>query len=262
MSFYAQNFVYDGTPGEQYGLRISSKNPESSSSASSDVQLITDTIYRRPAPFLYGIQQTPVLSFDIELNSEQKIDAVLATRAAEKFFGKTDYKKLQIMQPDMDMFYYNCVLANPKIKRVGGEIVGWDATVVCDAPWGWEFPKSITKNYSTGLASDSIVYNNLSDNNFYDFPQVAFTIDTFGGSLSLINNTDLGREFLFTGLSAGEVITVNNDLGIITSSLDLNRYADFNKNFFRVVQGRNDIDILGDISQLVITAKNARKIGG
>ena len=50
-----------------------------------------------------------------------------------------------------------------------------------------------------------------------------------------------------------------NQLKQITSSLGLNRYSNFNKNFFRLLQGNNNIAITGNVESFKIIYKNAVK---
>jgi hypothetical protein len=262
MSFYARNFVFDNQPGEQWGLTISSTKPEDSSATSSDVKLLTEIIYRRPVPFFYGVEQDPVLIFDIELNSENEIDAALAPIIERKLFGQMNYKKLQIMAPDYSDYYWNCFLTSPKIKRVGGMIVGYDATVTCDAPWAWSFPRTITKIYTPPIANIPLLFNNQSGNNDYMYPTIAVTMSNAGGGFSIKNTSDSNRTFTFSNLFAGETVTVDNSHQIITSSSGFNRLYEFNKKWMRFVPGRNDLILGGNISTFSIIYQNAQKIGG
>jgi phage-related protein len=262
MSFYARNFVFDKIPGEQWGLTISSTKPEDSSATSSDVKLLTETIYRRSSPFFYGVQQEPVLTFDIELNSEKEIDAVLAPIIERKLFGQMNYKKLQIMAPDYDQYYWNCFLTSPKIKRVGGMIVGYDCTVTCDAPWAWSFPRTTQKVYTPPIANIAYLFNNQSGNNDYMYPTITVAVSNIGGNFSIKNSSDSNRIFTFTGLSSGETIEIDNSHQIIKSSSGQNRLPNFNKKWMRFVPGRNDLVLSGNISTFAITYQNAQKIGG
>jgi len=66
----------------------------------------------------------------------------------------------------------------------------------------------------------------------------------------------------FTGLSAGEVLTVDCARGILSSSTGLRRMSNFNKKFVKLVHEENVLVLNGDISSLVITHQEAVKVGG
>lgn len=268
MAFYARDFIFNGTMSQELGLTISSSGPESSTDSGSGVTLITQKTYRRPQNYLLGVEQAPVLTFPISFNSESKINATFATFIEKKLFGQMGYKNLQVIQPDTMDYYWRCSFTDAnKIKTVGGEIVGWDVNCTCDAPWGWSFPRTIiyptsSTFYNPPIANISIPYNNRSGNNDYSFPSIQFTMGVSGGNFSITNTTDNSRIFSFTGLSANEVITVDNNLKIITSSTGLSRFGKFNLNFFRVVSGLNNLLFSGVVKQVKITATDAQKIGG
>lgn len=62
-------------------------------------------------------------------------------------------------------------------------------------------------------------------------------------SFTLTNMSDGGRAFVFTGLQELENISVNNELKQITSNTGLYRLNNFNKLWFRLVRGRNLLQI-------------------
>jgi phage-related protein len=108
------------------------------------------------------------------------------------------------------------------------------------------------------------VFNNASDDKCnYLNPTLVITMNTFGGTFSITNNSDAGRISSFTGLSAGEIITVNSSLQTLSSSLGVKRLSNFNKKFFRLSPGVNNLVIQGNISSLAMTTQFvSRKIGG
>lgn len=261
MSFYARNFVFDDVPSEIYGLIISSSDGgDSSSSASMDVELKTQSVFRRPAPYLYGVSQSPVLEFEAEITSIQGDFTAIDSSLIQKWlFGHTNYKKLKIVQPDMEDIYFNCFLKDPKIKRVGNLIVGYIFTVVCDSPYAWGMTKTVTY---TQPNRTYILYNE-SENNFYTYPN--FTILMDGGTpfFKITNVTDNNRVFHLQNLSVGETITVNNDLQIITATLTPNILSKFVSpiQFFRLLPGANELFLEGNFVTLDISYKTMRKGG-
>lgn len=260
MAFWGNSFIFAGIPSETYNLYISSPDGGMvETTGAGDVVLLTETVFNRPKPYLLGVQQSPVLSYDVQFTSPDELMAEDIRIIEAWLFGQTQYQKLQIMQYDMEEVYFNCFITQPKIIKSGNTIKGISGTVVCDAPFAWAFPRRTRRTY-TGVASETIVLNNVSDNNNYEYPSIVATVDSFGGDFSIVNETDANREFAFTGLTAGEVLTVNNELSIITSSLSLLRLANFNLKWFRLLKGINTLTITGHLAQLDIIYNPARKM--
>jgi len=264
MSFIATSFMFDETPGELYNLYLARLEGGGvmGQAGTSDVELRTQSIFKRPAPYLLGVSDRPVLEFEIEMASPDEVSAEDAQLIQRWLFGRQNYKKLQIIQEDMQSVYFNCFLTQPRMVKVGGMIHGFKARVVCDSPFAWEFEKTLTKTYTDPEVSDSFVFNNTGDMRSYLYVNVVITMNNSGGDLTITNTNDNDREFTFTGLSADEVLTVNNDLKILTSSTGLRRLSTFNKNWLRVIQGVNTLEVVGNVASLVFTYSFPRKIGG
>ncbi len=139
MAYYASNFMFDDIPSERFGLIIvSDDSGESSTNASNNVNLITQEIFRRPKPYFYGVQQTPVLEFPIKfMTTEYEITASDSSIIQQWLFGQMNYKELRILQPDMQDIYYMCFLTDPQIIRIGNIVRGYSCTVKCDSPFAY-----------------------------------------------------------------------------------------------------------------------------
>lgn len=259
MAFWGYTFMFNNIPSEVYNLYISSPDGGMiETTGAGDIELLTQQVFRNPKPYLLGVQQSPVLSFDVQFTSPDELMVEDIRIIQAWLFGQSGYQKLQIQQQDMQDIYFNCFLTSPKIIKSGNMIKGIAGTVVCDSPFAWAFPKTTTKNY-TSSANETFILNNTSDNSYYTYPTIIATVDIYGGTFSITNNTDNGRVFSFTGLSQTEVLTIDNERCIITSSTGLRRLSHFNKNWFRLLRGVNNLTILGNVSQVKITYSPARK---
>jgi len=264
--FYGRSFTISDQPSEFFNILISSpEGGDVSTNASNDVELMTESIYRRPKVYLLGVKQSPVLEFDVHFNTPTELDASEAANASRWLFGSQTYRKLQIMQPDMDTVYFNCFLTNPQIKRVGNIVRGFSATVVCDAPWAWEFEKTYSFTASApapaGYPSGNVYYHyNETDSSTYIYPNVEFTTNIFGDDVSIINISDNARNFEFTGLNASETITINGETKILASDSLLNRLGNFNKNFLRLVPGLNRLFYSSSFSSLEMSYSTPKKV--
>jgi hypothetical protein len=94
--------------------------------------------------------------------------------------------------------------------------------------------------------NDTFTIDNRSNLNeyFYDtLLTVALTGATTG--FTLTNYSDSVRAVSFTNLSTLEIITMNNQIGTIVSSTTNNRIPAWNKNYLRLVPGKNYFKITG-----------------
>ena len=268
-NFYGASFIFNGTPSEYYDLYINTSETTANNSVGilstnpGDVTLYSQAIYRRPIPFFWGVQQSNPLEFDVTFNSLTELTAEDARIISRWLFGQQSFQKLQIMQYDLQNIFFQCFLTKPMTLYVGNTIRGFQAHVVCNAPWGFEYPKTTTYTYTTPNVNVTTIINNTSDNNFYTYPSMVITTGAFANAdINITNTTDNSRLFSFSGMSAGEVLTVNNDLQIISSSTGLLRLSNFNKHGFRFLQGVNSVNIQGEIASVSFTYSPARKVGG
>ena len=265
MAFYADTIIFDSIPSEFYNLFLGEINGagEASTATSQDISLLTQKLYRRPIPLFWGSEQTPVLTFPLSLYSPDEIMAPMFSKISQWLFGAMNYKRLIICQPDMQNIFFQCFLTAPQIVRTGNLITGTTCTVVCNAPWGWTDSWTYSYDYTDieFLVSDSVIIDNESANNFYTYPTVTATANIFGGYLDIINTSDANRDFHIT-LSPYEIITIDCDNQIITSSIENYPIQNFNKNWLRFIPGFNYLTVTGMISSLEITNPQPVKIGG
>lgn len=262
MGFYAKSFVYNEQPSELYNIEIASVDGggTTNNKGSGQVDFIEQFIYRRPTPYFYGVYYSDKLTFPVSFFSPDEISAVDLSYIQNWLFGQLGYKRLTIVEPDMDDVYFNCIFTNPEIFRAGNVIYGVTADCICDSQFAYTYPKTLSYSFSGSPSGSSIIFYNNSHYPGYLYPSLDFTMSS-SGSFSIVNQTDNDREFLFSGLSGSEVITVNNDLCIIESSLNVVRLPNFNKNFFRLVPGINRLVLTGNISEFNLTYQFFRRMG-
>jgi phage-related protein len=265
MAFYAKNFTFDDIPSEFYNLYLGEYNGsgEAITAASSDVSLLTQKLFRKPVPLFWGAESTPVLSFPVSVYCPGELTADEFSNVSAWLFGQMNYKELRICQNDMQEVYFNCFLTSPQIVREGNLIRGMTFTVVCDAPWGWKQSKTYTYGTYGGYTINETVYLlNESANNGYTYPSsLIVTGNIFGGTATITNVSDASRQFIYT-LSPSEVVTIDCENQIMTSTLVTYPIASFNLNFLRLIRGYNQLQFTGNITSVSITSPVAVKIGG
>jgi hypothetical protein len=246
-----------------FDLRIYDFSPSNpaSSSAGGEVQIHEKWLYRRETPYFYGRYYNSPLEFDFTVGSYSIIDGTTRDAIQAWLLGKSTYLPLRIVQDDISDITFNVILTRQDNIYIGNLNYALTLHARCDRPWGLYYPPILTRTYSGANAVETIEYYNESVYSGYNKPTISFTMGGSGGDLSIINETDGDREFLFSDLSPNEVITVDNDKGIITSSGSSLRIQNFNKNFLRLVQGENILSISGSITQLTFDTVFAKGIG-
>ena len=232
-------FVFDNVPSEMFGLFIGSfgKNGQTTSSAGSDVTLVTDTVNTRVSPYFYGVKQDTVLTFPMTVVSETPLDRHMVGAIERWLFGQSVYKRLQIMRCDMLDMYFNCFLTSPSNIKVNGETYGFSFTVTCDAPWGWSGELVTEKRTLFGVNTVTVV--NQSEDNGFTNPVITLKSSADGQDIEVKNLDDNREAMRFSNVRNGEIITVDNDTKIVTSDIGLNVFDRFNGNFIRLCIGRN-----------------------
>ena len=262
MAFYGYNFIYDGIPASEYGLRISSLSDQGES-VGAGVELINQDIYRRHKVYLLGVKQTPVLSIPFSITVKDELSASQSSAISRWLFGRDSYKKLQILQPDMEDIYFNCIFQNNSLIKVGNITRGYTATAVCDSPFAWQYPKKEIFTFDNYSVYENILINNTSDVSDYYYPKMEVRANIFGGSLEITNISDNNRVFGISGLEPNEGLVIDNNLQSITNTADENRIdslVSYSYKWFRLVPGANYLTIRGNISYLAFINTFPKKI--
>lgn len=269
--FYAYDFIYDDVSSKQFDLKIITFDDGSplSGAGSADIEVISQRVLRKSRPYYLGRIEKAPLEFSLTFGRAQTISAMDRDLISNWLFGRSEYKKLYILQDDMNGAYFNCFLAEPKPVYIGGINYAFECTVTCDSPYAYSYPKITSGSYGasgSGVEVDTFrIYNYSSEDN-YLYPDISFKMKSSGSYITLINQNDDNREFTFgisgSPLAGEEEISVDNDLQIIESSTGLRRVSHFNKNWFRLVPKMNVVTLEGPVDWISIRRTERFKIGG
>ena len=202
-------------------------------------------------------------AFDVEIVSDRVLsDAEVGEVYAWRFHEKAVRKREPLSDED-DGVYLNCVFH--AVEEIEGGVngkygaVGFKATLLCDAPWGWEDGEAV---YEAAEIGTQMAFENPSVYKGYLYPEVILQTGTQGGSVMLQNVTDQNRQTAFTGLNATpHTITLRPETLEVRSTLSTEPiYNSFNKNFFRLLPGLNRFAATGDIQKLTFQYRIARLI--
>lgn len=264
MSFFGRTFCFDDKMSEIYDLRILDFNPSNptNSPTGGEVSIKEEWIYRLPKPYFYGRYYQSVLEFDFTVGSFNYIDGQTRHAIESWLIGRSTYLPLRIVQDDIEDVVYNCIITKSTQNYVGNLNYGLNLHAVCSSPWAEKIQPTLTKTYAGGLSTETFSYLNSSAYNGYNRPTITFTMDATATYFSIINASDNNREFRFDALSPLETITVDNERGIITSSIvGQLRIANFNKNFLRLIQGINNLTLSGYITNFTLDTTFFKGVG-
>lgn len=203
------------------------------------------------------------LSFDVEIVSDRVLSDAEVGEVYAWLFHEKAFRKLEPLSDEYDGVYLNCVFH--AVEEIEGGVngkygaVGFKATLLCDAPWGWEDGEAV---YEAAEIGTQMAFENPSVYKGYLYPEVILQTGTQGGSVMLQNVTDQNRQTAFTGLNATpHTITLRLETLEVRSTLSTEPiYNSFNKNFFRLLPGLNRFAATGDIQKLTFQYRIARLI--
>lgn len=259
MGYTTVDFIFDGKCGSTYGLylmELGSSDDEVDLGSSYDIISDSTSI---SGNYLFGMTNNEPLTFPITFMSVEPIDRLASSVNARWLFNHKKYKKLQILEDGMERLYYNCILNNPKIRKIGNEIHGYTCDVVCDCQYAHMNPTKIVRPKTTNPLN--VVINNTCDSNEIKYPKIKLYPNKANGTISISNKAN-GIESKITNLIQGEVITLDSKYKIIESDRLNNNFDRFNGLFTELNPNVNNLVITGDISKIEIEYELLRSIGG
>lgn len=194
--FKSTSFIFDNVPSENYNLMIYFMNDEDTKEINlgTDVDVIEDRTPKRFSPIHYGVDINKAMSFPLvfgstEYLSDWDVDAILSWLT-----GHQQYKWLEYVDGD-HYVRYRCHLNNMRSIYINGLPVAFECDVECDSQFAYEYPIT-TKIKAIGKDNPvSLDFLNKSSYNGYLYPTLHLDFGDDCNTLSIINETDNGREF-------------------------------------------------------------------
>ena len=266
MAFQGNKFIFDGIPGETYGLMLANINHanQNAGNIGGTWKVQEDRIVRRAVGLDYGVTANDPLSFPITMvamEDNRYFDRYDVAAVAGWLTGHQSFKTLTVLQPDMEGIYYKCRITKLEAVEIGMRIVGFTATVTCDGPFAYR----ATNRWEATAAATGVdaVYCNASNVNDYFYPTLL--LEGVTGDVCIKNTTDQNREFVLSGLPVGtRTIEIDCVHQIMTASDGINLYNYWNvdtpKYLPRFVRGNNRLVLTGDY-ELTIQGDVAWNVG-
>ena len=245
--FYGSEFTFAGESSLMYGLRIYStvnSNSQSDVSFGNKASITETRINNRIQPIHFGVNyHDDPLSFNLIFGSLKALSRFDLEEISLWLTGYQDYQWLSIGQADLSHVQFRCLITDLTPITIGNLPYAFQATVTCDCPYAYSYPFEYTYEIN---GETSILFTNKSTTREYLKPDLYYVSGSGTTSLSIVNADDDNREFLIEDIPTISYVSVDNTNGIIKDEkLGYNLYGGFNFNFFRLVQGDNNLTVTG-----------------
>lgn len=254
--FNATYFRYDGTWSGEYGLQIA----DFDDNAVTETDVFSPALSLQKAPgalrFIHsGITYDTAPTCEFSALSESELNAAQRREVLSWLTGRKEFKPLLFEGGDNSEFTYYCVFTSIKTIWVNGHCHGFRLTAQFDSAFARGTPTTVTVSSGTNTIT---IYNKSDIVDDYTYPIVKFT----GGFIDIVNTTDDSqRHFTFSDLAPTEVVTVDNEVKHISSSIGGEKLSNFtSKNWLRLRQGSNSLTIVSD-GDVTITCPYYAMIG-
>ena len=268
------HFEYAGISSRLYGLITGNVETTRFTQIAGEIGGVTIYNKKNRRQYLIDDEQddSPVsLEIDIVTEDGRCLEANERRQIEKWLFNRGKYKKFYLDVEDdiygettelvdgiQKRLYLNCRFINPERLEYNGGIVGYKVTMDTDSCMWWQDP--VTKTFAVNTATTSSTANFTvqvdTDLDDYVYPKITITTGGTGGNVSLWNATDnADRRFTFDGLQAGTIVTVDSEINYVSDG-HYSKLSD--RNFPRLIDGGNSMNIMGCVASVVVEYQNRR----
>lgn len=242
-------FFYNGVSSNEMGLyNVSTKSGLYEESFLAERDIVEEKVRGNDKPYFMGIEREPI-SFTLAFAFMHPYDNQ-KIREVARWLDQDYYKELYF--EDKPNIRWLCMpSSDPKILHNGLGQGYVELEFRCNSPYAHseeyitEWYDFSVSNPSTGSGMNHTM-NNLGDISIY--PEM--WIKKVGAGDVIVENNANGIKTIFTGLTDGELIYVDNERQDIESDLTQYtgeyRYDSFNDNYLEFEYGRNILNIKGE----------------
>jgi len=240
------NFMFDGISSQDMGLfiiNIDSPKPDPFIPAQN---IIEEKRSKNHIPFFIGVEKQP-LEFEITCSLLEGAFTPEKRMELSKWLCKEYY--CDYISEDNPNLIYEVIMTNQADLTTFSNLQGYFTIQFrASSPWGYSPTYLETFDLSEITVPTTITINNLSNCVKYLYPEIEFTLSDTNTGISLSNLSNGGETFTFTNLTVNEKVYINNDRKQIISDLGLYRLGNFNRKWFRLIYGVNQIQVTGKCS--------------
>lgn len=247
---YALDFEYDGQYLSDYGFIICDFNSSSGVTIASAGSKITFNTIPRNNGKTHSLISTQYdeciqTKFDICKNPDIYDDLCITNdeyRDLMRWLNRQEFLKFQVLDEDdkeRESCYYEASFNIEKIK-INEILYGISLTMETNKPFGYGYEQYVS--WTVSDTSKTYLLSDMSDEIGFTYPSMVITCNA-SGDLSVHNEME-NCTMVIKNCTVGEVITIDGDTHIITSSLNSHHiYEDFNFEYMRIgneINNRNN----------------------
>lgn len=266
---FCGNYIYDNINSRKFRLTFANLNSQRLEQLCNEAEYTAEYY---SSLLRYSIQNSGFkgepLSFEIEIISEYPINKINAAKIKRWMFNSQNFKRLydantgadssnEIIEGCVKRCYVDCVFINPSEIRKAGNLYGFRCTCILASPMAFQEPVSKTLT----SFSKNVLINVISDYSGYTYPHLEIiTANNLAKSTVTVKNiTDNNRSMTIDSVPARTTLYIDSAVGSIIDSSNNSYYGQVvNQKLLRLLQGKNELRISGDIESLKISYSNAR----
>lgn len=172
--------------------------------------------------------------------------------------GFNGYKWMKLISDKIDDdIWYRVKVVNVTYCNIGDSVVGIELSMECDSCFAWSREFFITIN---ALANKEFcIFNDTDDLNNYVLPIVSISTNE---DITLTNISDNSWETTLSNISEGEIITMDSNKELLSSSIEshIHLLNDFNLHWVRLVPEKN-IFVSDKDANITFKYRVPRKVG-
>lgn len=203
--------------------------------------LIEEPLQDISRPIFYGLSKSP-LEFTLTVCSDNDEEWTTTSRKDLVAWLFTDVYADFISADNTDIVYRAIAVGQGKFYNNAAGKGYFTVNFRCDNSCGYLASAVSTGFVSTAGGATTAIYTNSGNLDYY--PEMLLV--NVGGTSITVNNSSNGTIIIFTGISTGEEIYIDNERMIIHSSLGEYRYNNFNKQWIYLSPGDNILLLTGD----------------
>jgi len=257
----ADYFTYNNVSSEEYELILASIDTTINQEVGGGFEYTTYRNAKSPQHKMQEIKYEKSFEYEVEfLSPYTKLDDKF-NEICNWLLNRSNFAKFKLNSWSDE--YINCIFTDAeKIQLFGEEgygIYGIKATLKADSVFKWS---EVSTTYTYDELVNTVNLENNTDVREYTYPTLIIKTGETGGDIVVQNVSDNNRLISITDALPNDTITISSFPKTITSLLK-NReplYESFNKKFPRLMQGTNNIGIVGDISELTFNYKIGKVI--
>jgi phage-related protein len=232
---------YNGFNFADFGLIRGTLNSNESFQFGLKYDIQMEKLPSNDTAIFYGVDKSQ-LGFSLSLWKDSAW-SIQDRRTISKILFINRFADLEFVNEEFDLVC-SCMPQSISSEFYGNGMYGISIDFISNKPYFTTRMRTYLYQFTT--TTNTIKILNESDlNEYHKDIEIEFKLLSTSTSFSITNTNDNNRIFSFSGLSTGETIYIDNKKKRIISSTGNNRLPKFNENWFRMVNGINNLTISG-----------------